>query len=72
MRGTRVHHMCEDYLNNVSFVLWPDKWAEHRKHFLPWGMFQKLAHRLESIDNIRIYDNSIINYFFRDYIIILL
>ena len=59
MRGTRVHHMCEDYLNNVSFVLWPDKWTEHQKHFLPWCMFQKLAHRLESIDNIRIQEGGL-------------
>ena len=59
MRGTKVHHMCEDYLNNVSFVLWPDKWAEHQKHFLPWCMFQKLTRRLESIDNIRIQEGGL-------------
>ena len=49
-RGTHVHHMCEDYLNNMHLE-WPNKWSEHQKHFLPWCMFQKLSHRLESIDN---------------------
>ena len=58
MRGTKVHHMCEDYLNNVS-VDWPDKWIEHEKNFLPWCMFQKLSHRLESIDNIRIQEGGL-------------
>ena len=24
-RGTKVHHMCEDYLNNMESD-WPDKW----------------------------------------------
>ena len=51
-RGTKVHQMCEDYLNNMHLE-WPNKWSEHQKHFLPWCMFQKLSHRLESIDNIR-------------------
>ena len=51
-RGTKVHHMCEDYLNNMH-LHWPDKWSEHQKSFLPWCMFQKLSKRLESIDNIR-------------------
>ena len=51
-RGTKVHHMCEDYLNNMP-MNWPTQWKEHQKNFLPWCMFQKLSHRLESIDNIR-------------------
>ena len=51
-RGTKVHHMAEDYLNNMH-LKWPNKWSEHQKSFLPWCMFQKLSHRLESIDNIR-------------------
>ena len=29
-RGTAVHHMCEDYLNNYP-IDWPDKWKEHEK-----------------------------------------
>ena len=40
-RGTKVHHMCEDYLNNVH-VSWPEKWKEHEKHFLPYCLFNQL------------------------------
>ena len=40
-RGTKVHHMCEDYLNNVH-VDWPEKWKEHEKHFLPYCLFNQL------------------------------
>ena len=43
-RGTKVHHMCEDYLNNMH-LKWPNKWSEHQKNFLPWCMFQKLSQR---------------------------
>ena len=38
-RGTKVHHMCEDYLNNVHLE-WPDKWDKHKKHFLPYALFK--------------------------------
>ena len=37
-RGTKVHHMCEDYLNNVSFIE-PDWWQEKQKNFLPFCLF---------------------------------
>ena len=37
-RGTAVHHMCEDYLNNFP-TEWPDKWSEHEKKFLPYCLF---------------------------------
>jgi hypothetical protein len=40
-RGTKVHHMCEDYLNNMEFN-YPSKWAEHKKNFLPYCLFQQL------------------------------
>ena len=40
-RGTKVHHMCEDYLNN-QHVNWPDKWNEHKKNFHPWCIFGQL------------------------------
>ena len=40
-RGTKVHHMCEDYLNNMEFD-WPEKWKEHKKNFLPWCLFKQL------------------------------
>ena len=32
-RGTSIHHMCEDYLNNVEND-WPDKWEKHKSKFL--------------------------------------
>ena len=40
-RGTKVHHMCEDYLNNMEDD-WPDKFKEHKKNFLPWCLFKQL------------------------------
>jgi genome maintenance exonuclease 1 len=40
-RGTKVHHMCEDYLNNMESA-WPDKFKEHKKNFLPWCLFKQL------------------------------
>jgi len=52
-RGTAVHHMCEDYLNNFP-VDWPDKWKEHEKKFLPFCLFKQLENKvLHKIDNIR-------------------
>ena len=52
-RGTKVHHMCEDYLNNYP-IDWPDKWKEHEKKFLPYCLFKQLKKTvLEKIDNIR-------------------
>ena len=52
-RGTAVHHMCEDYLNNFPMD-WPDKWKEHEKKFLPYCLFKQLKKTvLEKIDNIR-------------------
>ena len=36
-RGTKVHHMCEDYLNNNL-----EKFVEHKKDFLPWCLFTHL------------------------------
>ena len=37
-RGTKVHYMCEDYLNNQA-LYFPNKWAEYKKDFLPWCLF---------------------------------
>ena len=52
-RGTAVHPMCEDYLNNFP-VDWPDKWSEHQKKFLPFCLFGQLEKQvLHKIDNIR-------------------
>ena len=52
-RGTAIHHMCEDYLNNFP-TEWPDKWSEHEKKFLPFCLFKQLENKvLQKIDNIR-------------------
>ena len=40
-RGTKVHHMCEDYLNNMESE-WPEQFKEHKKNFLPWCLFKQL------------------------------
>ena len=51
-RGTKVHHMCEDYLNNVQSD-WPEKWEEHTKHFLPFTLFGQIRPHLdEKVNNI--------------------
>jgi genome maintenance exonuclease 1 len=43
-RGTKVHHMCEDYLNNME-TNWPKKWEEHKKNFLPFCLFEQLKNK---------------------------
>lgn len=51
-RGTAVHHMCEDYLNNMGRDF-PKKFDEHKKKFLPWCLFSQLKDKvLCNIDNI--------------------
>ena len=46
-RGTAVHHMCEDYLNNDF-----DE-EKHKKKFLPYCLFKQLAKEtLDNVDNI--------------------
>jgi len=46
-RGTLVHHMCEDYLNNDF-----DE-EKHKKKFLPYVLFNQLKESsLQKIDNI--------------------
>lgn len=51
-RGTKVHHMCEDYLNNMP-TNFPKEWAKHKKNFLPYCLFGQLADKaLCNIDNI--------------------
>ena len=44
-RGTKVHHMCEDYLNNKNI-------DHHQKDFLPWCLFTQLQKSLTKLDNI--------------------
>ena len=48
-RGTSIHHMCEDYLNNMPND-WPDKWDEHKKKFLHYALFREL--RDKGLSNI--------------------
>ena len=51
-RGTKVHHMCEDFLNNMESD-YPEKWAEHKKNFLPYVLFSQIKPVLsEKVDNI--------------------
>ena len=51
-RGTAVHHMCEDYLNNKYFN-YPTEWEKHKKNFLPYCLFTQLKEQgLSKIDNI--------------------
>ena len=51
-RGTKVHHMCEDYLNNMPRD-YPDKWKEHKKNFLPYCIFTQLKEKvLCNVNNI--------------------
>ena len=45
-RGTKVHHMCEDYLNNDF-----DE-EKHKKDFLPYCLFGQLKASLTKVDNI--------------------
>ena len=45
-RGTAVHHMCEDYLNNEDM-------EKHKEKFLPHALFTQLRDKLlNRIDNI--------------------
>ena len=45
-RGTAVHHMCEDFLNNIEVT-------QEGRDFLPWCLFSQLKPVLEkSINNI--------------------
>ena len=45
-RGTKVHHMCEDYLNNKDI-------SHHKKDFLPWCLFNEMKDKLLcNINNI--------------------
>ena len=51
-RGTKVHHMCADYLNNMRYNF-PDKFKEHKKNFLPYCLFSQLKEKaLCNINNI--------------------
>ena len=49
-RGTAVHNMVEDYLNNVDL----DQVEKYKKQFLPRMMFNVLKPELSRINNIRL------------------
>tara|TARA_R100000005_G_scaffold96034_1_gene80257 strand:- start:963 stop:1655 length:693 start_codon:yes stop_codon:yes gene_type:complete len=49
-RGTAVHNMVEDYLNNVDI----EQVEKYKKQFLPRMMFNTLKPELEKINNIRL------------------
>jgi len=48
-RGTAVHNMVEDYLNNVNEETLTEK---HKKNFLAWCMFNEFKPILNNINNI--------------------
>ena len=49
-RGTAVHNMVEDYLNNVDL----EQVDKYKKQFLPRMMFNVLKPELSKINNIRL------------------
>ena len=58
-RGTKVHHMCEDYLNN-RHLNWPNEFEKHKKDFLPWCLFNQLKERvLNNINNIYVLESNL-------------
>ena len=51
-RGTAVHHMCEDFLNNMP-LNYPDQWKKHKQKFLPYVLFKQLRDSvLQKVNNI--------------------
>ena len=59
VRGTAVHKMCEDYLNN-QHLAWPSEFEKHKsKNFLAWCMFAQMRDILENVDNIKCLESSL-------------
>ena len=55
-RGTLVHYMCEDYLNNVHIDS-PEEWKRHEKEFFPWCLFNQLKDQaFDKINNIYLHE----------------
>ena len=58
-RGTAVHKMCEDYLNN-QHLTWPDEFEKHKsKNFLAWCLFTQMRETLSNINNIKCLESSL-------------
>ena len=58
-RGTAVHKMCEDYLNN-QHLAWPDEFEKHKsKNFLAWCLFTQMRDILTNINNIKCLETNL-------------
>lgn len=58
-RGTAVHQMCEDFLNN-QHLAWPDEFEKHKsKNFLAWCLFTQMRDILGNINNIKCLETSL-------------
>ena len=58
-RGTAVHKMCEDFLNN-QHLAWPDEFEKHKsKNFLAWCLFTQMRDTLSHINNIKCLESNL-------------
>ena len=64
VRGSKVHKMCEDWLNqDFSF----ETWEKHKKDFLPYTLFNELKNqRFEFITDVYIQEICLYSDKYRD------